>query len=182
LLQKGKKMKHFDLELAIEILSRTPAILKAWLGNLPEEWSRYKSEEESWNAFDIVGHFVHGEKTDWIPRAQIILQREGIKEFEPFDRYAQYEESKGKTIENLLAEFSQLREMNIDILRGFNLQPDDYELKGKHPELGTVNLRQLISTWVVHDLDHLSQIAQEMAKRYKKEVGPWLEYLGVLMQ
>jgi len=173
-------MEQFDLEHAIEILSRTPVILKHWLGNLPEEWLLYKAEEESWSAFDIVGHFIHGEKTDWIPRAQIILQREGIREFEPFDRYAQYNESKNKTIENLLDEFSQLREKNLDILRGFDLQPEDYELKGKHPELGIVNLRQLISTWVVHDLDHLSQIAQEMAKRYKEEVGPWREYLGVL--
>ena len=175
-------MNQFDLEHAFEILSRTPVILKHWLGNLPKEWSLYKSKRENWSAFDIVGHFIHGEKTDWIPRAQIILQREGIREFEPFDRYAQFDESKGKTIENLLEEFSQLREKNLDILRGFDLKPDDYELKGKHPELGIVNLRQLISTWVVHDLDHLSQIAQEMAKRYKKEVGPWQEFLGVLKQ
>jgi hypothetical protein len=173
-------MHQFDLELAIEILSRTPAIMKEWLGNLPGEWSQYKSDKDNWSAFDIVGHFIHGEKTDWIPRVQTILQRDGIKEFEPFDRFAQYDVSKGKTIENLLNEFCQLREKNLDILRGFKLQPDDYGLKGKHPELGIVNLRQLLSTWVVHDLDHLSQIAQEMAKRYKKEVGPWLEYLGVL--
>jgi hypothetical protein len=173
-------MHQFDLELAIEILSRTPVIMKEWLGNLPGEWSQYKSKKDNWSAFDIVGHFIHGEITDWIPRAQIILQREGIKEFEPFDRFAQYDVSKGKTIENLLDEFCQLREKNLAILRGFELQPDDYELKGKHPELGIVNLSQLLSTWVVHDLDHLSQIAQEMAKRYKKEVGPWLEYLGVL--
>jgi len=173
-------MHKFDLELAIEILSRTPIIVKEWLGDLPEEWSQYKSDEESWSAFDIVGHFIHGEKTDWIPRAQIILQRDGITEFEPFDRFAQKDVNKGKTIENLLDDFCQLREKNLDILRGFELQSDDYELKGKHPELGIVNMRQLLSTWVAHDLDHLSQIAQEMAKRYKKEVGPWLEYLGVL--
>ena len=173
-------MHKFDLELAIEILSRTPSILKNWLGNLPEEWSHYKSTEESWSAFDIVGHFVHGEKTDWIPRAQIILQKEGLKVFEPFDRFAQYEVSKGKSMENLLDEFGQLREKNLAVLRGFELQPNDYELQGKHPELGIVNLRQLISTWVVHDLDHLSQIAQEMSKRYSQEVGPWQQYLGVL--
>lgn len=173
-------MHHFNLELAIELLSRTPNILKEWLGNLPEEWSHYKSNEESWSAFDIVGHFIHGEKTDWIPRAQIILQRKGIREFEPFDRFAQYEVSKGKTIEILLDEFGQLREKNLDILRGLEIQPDDYELQGRHPELGIVNLRQLLSTWVAHDLDHISQIAQEMAKQYKHEVGPWLVGLGVL--
>jgi hypothetical protein len=175
-------MYQFDLEQAFELLSKTPAILNEWLGNLPVGWSRYKSDEESWSAFDIVGHLIYGEKTDWIPRAQIILQREGIKEFEPFDRFAQYEESKGKTLEKLLEEFSLLREKNLGILRGLDIQPDDYELQGKHPELGIVNSRQLISTWVVHDLDHIAQIAQEMAKRYKEEVGPWVEYLGILQR
>ncbi len=175
-------MYQFDLEQALELLSKTPAILNEWLGNLPVEWSRYKSDEESWSAFDVVGHLIYGEKTDWISRAQIILQREGIKEFEPFDRFAQYEESKGKTLENLLEEFGLLREKNLGILRGYDIQPDDYELQGKHPELGIVNLRQLVSTWVVHDLDHISQIAQEMAKRYKEEVGPWVEYLGILQR
>ena len=173
-------MKPFDLEFAIEILSNTPAILQAWLGNLSQEWTQFKDDEESWNAFDIVGHFIHGEKTDWIPRAQMILQREGIKTFEPFDHFAQFEASKGKTLKALLEEFAQLREQNLIILRGFDLQPDDYGLPGQHPELGIVNLQQLITTWVVHDLNHLSQIAQEMAKRYKEEVGPWQAYLGVL--
>lgn len=173
-------MQQFDLEQAIEILGRTPFILKEWLANLSEEWVLYKDDQVSWSAFDIVGHFIHGEKTDWIPRARIILQREGIKEFEPFDRFAQNEESKGKMLDKLLEEFDQLRAKNLMVLREFELTPEDYELQGKHPELGIVNLRQLISTWVVHDLDHLSQIAHEMAKRYKAEVGPWLEYLGVL--
>ena len=175
-------MKQFDLELAIEILSKTPSMLQAWLGDLPDEWTEYKADGESWSAFDIVGHFIHGEKTDWIPRAQIILQSDGIKEFEPFDRFAQFDESKGKTLEELLEEFSQLRDKNIRALQAFQLRSEDYELQGKHPELGVVNLRQLVSTWVVHDLDHIAQIAQEMAKYYKEEVGPWLEYLGVLQR
>jgi hypothetical protein len=173
-------MDQNELELAIELLGRTPTILKKWLANLPIEWSQYKNSEESWSAFDIIGHFIHGEKTDWIPRAQLMLGKEGIKEFEPFDRFAQYEVSKGKTMENLLDEFASLRENNLDILRGLDLQLEDFELQGKHPELGIVTLRQLISTWVVHDMDHLSQIAQGLAQRYKKEVGPWREYLGVL--
>ena len=175
-------MNQFDLERSIEILSSTPAILKAWLGNLSAEWTHYKSAEESWSAFDILGHFIHGEKTDWIPRAQIILQREGIKEFEPFDRFAQYKISKGQTMEALLDEFDQLRQENLEILTGLELTPDDYALEGKHPEFGIVNLGQLLSTWVVHDLDHLSQIAQEMAKRYEVEVGPWQAYLGILQR
>jgi len=175
-------MDNFDLGLAIEILRRTPAILSGWLGNLPEVWSKYKSDEDSWSAYDIVGHFIHGEKTDWIPRVKIILRKDGINEFEPFDRFAQYEESRGKSIDELLEEFSKLRKANLDILSGFELQPEDYELEGKHPELGIVNLRQLISTWVVHDQDHLSQIAKELSKRYQDEVGPWLEYLGVLRE
>jgi hypothetical protein len=173
-------MNQFDLEGAIEILSRTPLILKEWVGNLPEEWSSYKQSEENWNAFDIVGHYIHGEKTDWIPRAQIILQKEGSKEFEPFDRFAQYEDSKGKTLTDLLDEFAHLRKKNIETLKGFDLKPEDWERQGIHPAFGIVTLRQLISTWVVHDLDHLAQLAGEMAKRYENEVGPWKTYLGVL--
>jgi len=173
-------MGQFELAQAIEILGKTPSILKNWLGNASEELVQYKSDDESWSAFDILGHFIHGEKTDWIPRAQIILHGEGTKEFEPFDRFAQFEDSKEKTIGEMLEEFSSLREKNLEILQGFDLQPDDYELQGKHPELGVVNLRQLIATWVVHDLDHLSQMAQEMAQRYKEDVGPWRAYLGVL--
>jgi hypothetical protein len=173
-------MGQFEFAQALEILEKTPAILKTWLENASEEWVQYKRDEEYWSAFDIVGHFIHGEKTDWIPRAQLILQREGEKEFEPFDRFAQFEEEKGKTIADLLEEFSRLREKNLDILRGFDLQPDDFELEGKHPDLGTVNLRQLIATWVVHDLEHLSHMAQAMARRYKEEVGPLVEYLEVL--
>jgi hypothetical protein len=173
-------MNQFDLEGAIEILGRTPLILKEWVGNLPEEWTSYKHSEENWSAFDIVGHFIHGEKTDWIPRAQIILQKEGSKEFVPFDRFAQFEDSKGKTLADLLDEFAHLREKNIEILKGFNLQPQDWERQGIHPEFGVVTLKELISTWVVHDLDHLAQISGEMAKRYEHEVGPWKPYLGVL--
>jgi hypothetical protein len=173
-------MGQFELAQAIEILEKTPTILKTWLENASEEWVQYKRDEEHWSAFDIVGHFIHGEKTDWIPRAQLILQREGEKEFVPFDRFAQFEDSQGKTLADLLEEFGRLRKKNLDTLRGFDLQPDDFERQGKHPELGTVNLGQLIATWVVHDLEHLSQIAQEMAQRYKGDVGPWLEYLEVL--
>jgi hypothetical protein len=175
-------MNQFDLESAIEILGRTPLIMKAWVSNLPEAWSSYKHSEDNWSAFDILGHFIHGEKTNWIPRAKIILQQEGTKEFEPFDRFAQYDDSKGKTIETLLDEFVLLREKNLDILRGFDLKPADWERQGIHPEFGVVTLKELISTWVVHDLDHIAQLAGEMAKRYTDEVGPWGPYLGVLTE
>jgi hypothetical protein len=128
-----KKMHQFDLKLAIEMLSRTPRMLKEWLSNPPEEWTHYKSDAESWSAFDIVGHFIHGEKTDWIPRAQTILQREGIKEFEPFDQFALYETTKGKTLENLLDEFWQLRDKNLEILSRLELQTRGLRASGKAP-------------------------------------------------
>ena len=153
-------MEQLDLERVIEILSKTPEILKNWLGDLSEEWVHYKDNNNNWSAFDIVGHFIHGEKTDWIPRAKIILQKEGIKEFEPFDRYAQFKESKGKSINELLEEFDQLRKENLSVLKGFDLKAGDFELQAKHPELGMVNLRQLLTTWIVHDLDHISQITE----------------------
>ncbi len=173
-------MGQFELAQAIEILEKTPAILKTWLENASEAWVQYKSDDESWSAFDIVGHFIHGEKTDWIPRAQMILHGEGEKEFVRFNRFAHFENSQGKTLADLLEEFSRLREKNLETLRGFDLQPDDIALEGKHPDLGTVNLGQLIATWVVHDLEHLSSIAHEMAQRYKQDVGPWIAYLEVL--
>jgi hypothetical protein len=175
-------MHQFDLDLAIKILERTPNIVKGWLINLPEEWSQNKRSSECWSVYDIVGHFIHGEKTDWIPRAKIILQKEEANEFEPFDRFAQFSESKGKKTNQLVDEFCQLREKNLDFLREFDIQSEDYNLQGKHPELGIVNLKQLLSTWVVHDLEHLSQMAKEIALLYKEDVGPWLEYLNVLKQ
>lgn len=173
-------MMEFDIESVIEILSKTPKVLEAWLLHMPEKWVMCNEGEETWSAYDVVGHFIHGESTDWIPRARLILTGEGIPEFESFDRLAQFEESKGKTLPELLATFAALREKNLEILHGFNLQSHHYDMKGKHPELGIVNLKQLLSTWVVHDLNHLGQIAQVMAKQYKEEVGPWAAYLPIL--
>jgi hypothetical protein len=173
-------MSEFNLVDAIDILTRTPKIINNWLKDLSEDWSLYKSDEDRWSAFDILGHLIQGEKTDWIPRIQLILQGEGTMEFEPFDRYAQFEESKGKSMRDLLDEFQDLREENLEVLKGLNLQPADYDLEGKHPDLGIVNLRELLSTWIVHDLEHISQIAEELAKKYKSEVGPWKAYLRIL--
>jgi hypothetical protein len=170
----------FDLELAIDVLSRTPRILEAWLSDLPDDWVISNGGKDAWSPFDVVGHLIHGERTDWIPRAKIILSNAGTREFKPFDRFAQFEDNKEKSVGELLRTFAKLREENLSILRGFDFQPSDYQLKGKHPELGAVTLKQLLSTWVVHDLNHLGQIAKVMAKQYKEAVGPWKAYLSIL--
>jgi len=135
---------------------------------------------ESWSPFDIVGHLVHGEKTDWITRTETILKYGKEKTFEPFDRFAQFENSKGKNINELLSEFSALRLKNLQRLNEMNIREDDLIKKGIHPHFGKVTLRELLATWVVHDLGHISQIARVMAKQYKDEVGPWKEYLPVV--
>ena len=172
---------EFEIDLAVEILSRTLEILRAWLSNIPEAWSHCNEGGETWSTYDVVGHFIHGEQTDWIPRAQLILSGNGtIPEFEPFDRTAQFEVSQGKTLAELLTTFAELRTKNLETLRSFNLQPVDYAKQGKHPDLGIVNLKQLLATWVVHDLDHLGQIGQVMTRRYRDEVGPWGAYLPIL--
>jgi len=170
----------FDLENAIALLDRTPKILRAWLEGLPKDWQLVNEGDQTWSAFDIVGHFIHGERTDWIPRARIILSDAEDKMFETFDRFAQFEDSRGKTLSELLETFEVLRQTNIAALRGFALEADDYSKTGIHPELGPVNLGQLLSTWVVHDLDHLAQIAQVMGRQYRDDVGPWAAYLGIL--
>jgi len=171
---------QFDLDLGIAILERTPQILKAWLQDLPDEWVHADEGEGTWSAYDILGHFIHGEHTDWIPRARIILSDREDKTFEPFDRYAQFDQSQGKTLAELLDTFAKLRAENLAALRGFALDADDYIKPGVHPELGPVNLGQLLSTWVVHDLNHLAHIAQVMARQYKDAVGPWQAYLDIL--
>jgi uncharacterized damage-inducible protein DinB len=173
-------MMDFDLEVSIEILKRTPQILKVWLHDLPDAWVFSNEGDETWSPFDVVGHFIHGERTDWIPRLKLIMADQGINEFEPFDRFAQFEESKGKSLEELLRTFQELRENNLAILRGLDLKSADFERKGKHPELGIVTLKQLLSTWVVHDLNHLGQIGQVMARQYEEAVGPWKAYLDIL--
>jgi hypothetical protein len=171
---------EFDLQDAIARLERTPRVLEALLGGLPPEWAAANEGGDSWSPFDVVGHFIHGEKTDWIPRARIILEHGPSKAFEPFDRFAQFEASKGKTLRDLLDTFAALRRENIVALRAMNLQPDDLARTGEHPELGEVTLGQLIATWATHDLDHLNQIVRTLARQYAGEVGPWDAYIGVL--
>ncbi len=170
----------YNIEQAIEILSATPKTLRSLLENLSDEWTLVANDSERWSAFDALGHYIHGEKTDWIPRAKIILAQSENVTFEPFDRFAQFENSKGKTLAELLDEFEKLRSENIEILREMNLTGEQLKLKGIHPELGEVNLEQLLSTWVVHDLTHIRQIVRELAKKYENNVGVWKEYLSIL--
>lgn len=170
----------FTLSKSIEILERTPDVLIAMLHNLSADWTSKNEGGETWSVFDIVGHLIHGEKTDWIPRMEIILSDKPDKTFKPFDRLAQFEESKGKSLTQLLDEFKRLRNRNIEQLRSKNLTDQNCEEKGIHPAFGEITLSQLISTWTVHDLNHIAQISRVMAKQYKAEVGPWVEYLKIL--
>ena len=171
---------QFEFEKAIEVLSRTPQTLSELLRDLPDEWVRENEGPETWSAFDIVGHLIHGEKTDWIPRAIIILEEGDSREFSPFDRFAQFKASEGKTLEDLLDTFTELREKNLKTLRELKLTSKDFELKGRHPAFGAVTMGQLLSTWVVHDLNHIGQIARVMSKQYKDHVGPWKAYMRIL--
>src|SRR5215510_12339067 len=174
-------MKHdaFNLNDAIAVLERTPATLTMMIESLPETWTQANEGEGTWSPYDVIGHLIHGERTDWIPRAQHILARDA-RPFEPFDRTAQFTHSKGKSLGDLLATFADLRRENLLKLRALNLTESKLDLKGLHPELGEVTLRQLLATWVVHDLDHVGQIARTMAKVYTDATGPWIEYLSIL--
>lgn len=169
----------FDKERSVQILSRTPFVLETLLGGLDEQWIYANEGPGSWSAFDIMGHFIEGEKTDWIPRMRIILSNVPDKKFEKFDRYKQFEESKGKNISQLIAEFKRLREENLKILEDTTLDEKTLSMTGIHPEFGNVTLKQLLSTWVTHDLAHVLQVSRVMAKQYKEEIGPWTKYFSV---
>jgi len=171
---------EFELAHAIEILERTPATLNALLRNLPESWLVQNEGPETWSPYDVVGHLIHGDETDWIPRAQIILEHGEERAFDPFDRVAMFEESKGKSIVELLDTFAQLRAENLRELQSMNLTSDLLDKRGRHPELGVVTLKQLLSTWVVHDLGHIRQVVRVMSKQYGEAVGPWKAYLSIL--
>ena len=171
---------EFDLSRSIEVLAATPLVLKSLLGNLSEDWVRTEIQNQEWSPYDVIGHLIHGEETDWIPRARIILAQSENRTFVPFDRFAQFEKSKDRSLAQLLDEFARLRVENVDMLRSWNLTGDQLDLEGIHPELGRVTLRQLLATWVVHDLNHIRQIVTAMARRYDGEVGVWKEYLSIL--
>lgn len=172
-------MEH-NLENTLAILARTPATFDALLRGLPEAWTRAKKGEETWNAFDIVAHLIHGERTDWMPRVRIILQSGDSTEFEPYDRWGHLREAQGKQMVELLDEFARLRQENLVELRALNLQPEDLVRRARHPAFGVVTLGQMLATWATHDLRHLAQLFGLLAHRYEKAVGPWREYLGVL--
>jgi hypothetical protein len=169
----------FNLDKSILILERTPAVLQQLLGGLPDDWTRNNEGGESWSPYDVMGHLVHGEKTDWIARTKMILSGEH-KTFPVFNRTAMFEESKGKSLADLLVEFQSVRAENLKTLRSLNLTEKDFDKTGIHPKFGEVTLRQLLSTWTIHDLTHLAQISRVMAKQYKQAIGPWLEYMRLV--
>lgn len=170
----------FNLTEGIAVLERTPGTFRALLAGLPEPWISSTEGPDTFSPFDNLGHLIHGERTDWIPRAQIILAQDISRTFAPYDRFAQVRESAGKSLDELLDEFEALRAANLITLRGWNLSDAKFELEGRHPALGVVTLRQLLSTWVAHDLGHIAQTTRVMAKRYREAVGPWRAYLPIL--
>ena len=172
-------MNH-NLEHTISLLTRTPAALNMLLRDLPEMWTGRNEGENTWSAFDVVGHLIHGERTDWMPRARMILQFGETQPFERFDRWAQMRESQGKSLGQLLDEFARLRSENLGHLRALNLKEEDMERRGLHPSLGIVTLSELLATWAAHDLTHLHQISRIMAHQYRQAVGPWTRFLGVM--
>jgi hypothetical protein len=171
---------RFNLSDGVAVLERTPRVLRDLLGGLPEGWVSATEGPDTWSPFDVVGHLIHGERTDWMPRLEIILTDGEDRAFEPFDRFAQFEESRGRTLEALLDTFAGLRATNLARLAAFELTAADLRRRGRHPALGPVTLEQLLATWVAHDLSHLGQIARVMGKAYADAVGPWVEYLPML--
>jgi hypothetical protein len=171
---------NIDLLQTVALLSRTPATLNALLCDLPDCWTFSNEGQGTWTAFDIVGHLIHAEHTDWIPRATMILQHGESQTFKPFDREGQQQKARGKSLTNLLDEFAAVREESLAQLRAMNLQLQDLDRRGRHPAFGSVTLGQLLSTWAVHDLTHLHQLTRLMAHQYREAVGPWSVYLGVL--
>jgi hypothetical protein len=178
--QTAQARRSFTMADAISLLERTPKTLDSLLRGLPDDWVRSNEGGETWSPFDVVGHLIHGELTDWVPRARIILDHGEGRAFDKFDRFAQVEISRGHTLDSLLDEFATLRRDNLRELAALRVTEGDLDRKGRHPELGSVTLRQLLSTWVAHDLDHVVQISRTLARQYTDEVGPWRAYLRVI--
>jgi hypothetical protein len=171
---------RFDLSQAIPVLERTPRVVTELLADLPDGWIHATEGAGTWSPFDVVGHLIHGERTDWAARMEIILRHGESRAFTPFDRFAQLEASRGKSLDELLGTFASLRAANLTRVRGLELSEHDLDRTGRHPELGQVTLRQLLATWVVHDLNHIRQIVRVMGKSYTEAVGPWRAYLPML--
>lgn len=169
-----------EMSQVFEVLERTPGALRSLLGGLGDGWTTANEGPETFSPHDVVGHLIHGEKTDWIPRVRLILDHGPAKPFEPFDRFGFRAYATGVPIDALLDDFARLRGENLEILRGLDVRPEQLALEGTHPALGAVTLGQLIASWVVHDLGHLTQAARVMAKQYRDEVGPWTQFLAIL--
>lgn len=170
----------FDLSNSIAVLERTPATLRSLLEGLSPAWTDATEGPDTWSPYVVVGHLIHGERTDWIPRARIILAQGVDRRFTPYDRFAQFRESEGKSLTQLLDEFARRREDNVSTLKEWRLTGAQLALEGEHPAFGAVTLRQLLATWVAHDLGHVVQVSRVMAKQYREAIGPWTEYLSVM--
>jgi hypothetical protein len=168
------------LDECLALLARTPSVFDSLLRDLPDAWTEATEGPGTWSPYTVVGHLIHGEKADWMPRLVIILEYGPNRPFDRFDREAQFRDSDGKLLHTLLDEFSALRRDNLARLRALNLQPSQLELQGTHPDLGAVTVRQLLATWTAHDLAHIGQVSRVMARRYRNEVGPWAEHLSVM--
>jgi len=171
---------EFNLDEGMAVLSRTPTTLRELLAGLPSPWISGNEGPDTWSPQDVLGHLIHGEETDWIPRAKIVLTMGESQAFEPFDRFAQARRFAGWPLERLLDRFCELRAAGVATLQGWHLTREQLALRGRHPELGQVTLSQLLAAWVVHDLGHIAQISRVMAKQYTAAVGPWKAYLPVL--
>ena len=171
---------NFDLGKSVAVLERTPGVLRALLRDLPGDWTRANEGPETWSPFDVVGHLIDAEETDWMPRARVILAQGTDRRFPPFDRFRHLRENRGKPLGELLDRFDVLRGRNVADLAAFQIGPRELALTGEHPEFGSVTLAQLLATWVAHDLGHVAQAARVMAKQYREAVGPWRAYLPVL--
>ena len=178
--QTDRTRRLFVMDEAVAILARTPATLDALLRGLPDGWIAAHEGGDTWSPYDVVGHLIHGERTDWVPRVKIILEHGDARAFDTFDRLAQFAESKGRPLGDLLDEFAAVRRENLRELAALRLTDADLDRRGRHPALGVVTLRQLLATWVAHDLDHVMQISRVLAKQYSDEVGPWRAYLRII--
>jgi hypothetical protein len=178
--QTDRVRRSFVMDEAVAILARTPATLDALLRGLPDGWIVAHEGGDTWSPFDVIGHLIHGERTDWVPRVRIILEQGEARAFDTFDRFAQFAESEGRTLASLLDELATLRQDNLRELAALRLTDADLDRRGRHPGLGVVTLRQLLATWVAHDLDHVVQISRVLARQYADEVGPWRAYLRII--
>jgi hypothetical protein len=171
---------RFELASSLDILRRTPATLRALLEGAGDDWTRSNEGPDTFSPFDVVGHLIDGEETDWMPRARLILSRNPEAAFTPYDRFRHYQRNRGRSLHSLLDELARLRAGNLEALAAWNLGAVELDLRAMHPSIGAVTLRQLLASWVAHDLGHVAQVARVMAKQYRDEVGPWVEYLPVL--